>query len=80
MLQRGEHDLGSKRQRGGDGPWRQRAIIGPFGTPRASIRGTPRDLRPGASWDRTVTRRDAPGMLPVLAEALRIRMPYCWFT
>ena len=74
VLQGGKHDLRSERQRCDDGPRSQRAVI-------RTIRHASRDIPKEAPCDssrsarrrtRAVTRRDAPGVLAIVAEALGI--------
>ena len=74
VLQRGKHDLGSKRQRGDDGPRRQRAVVRTIGHPsRPVAEEAPRHAFHAARRrSRAVARRDAPDVLAVVAKVPRI--------
>ena len=74
MLQGGKHDLGRKWQRCDDGPWRQRAIIRTVRHASSDVsKEAPRDSSdPARRRSRAVARGDAPSVLTVVAEALRI--------
>ena len=74
VLQGRKHDLRSERQRRDDGPRSQRAVIR---TIRHASREIPMEAPCDAfystcRWPRAVTRRDAPGVLAIATEALRI--------
>jgi hypothetical protein len=74
--------LPSERQRCDDRPRRQRAIVRTIGHASRDIsKEAPCDSSHSARRrTRAVARRDAPGVLAIVAKAFGFRIAYCWFT